>query len=140
MDFDHEAASREEPSQERDPEAGRIERLERAVRRLWLALGAASLAAAALAIAAGRPPAELAVGKLAIADAEGRVRIALSAAEGGAAIDHYDAEGRLRISQGIDAQGKAGLALLDPAGARRIGAAAFADGDAGIAILDRAGK
>ena len=140
MEADHEQESRGEPAPERDAQAGRIERLEGAVRRLWLALAVVSLAGGALAVAAGRTPADLSVQKLAIADAEGRVRIALSAAEGAAAIEHYDANGRLRISQGIDADGKAGLALLDPEGARRIGAAAFADGDAGIAILDRAGK
>ncbi len=139
MDFDREEATRE-AAPELDAQADRIERLERAVRRLWLALAAAALAGGALAVSAGMGRPDLAVQKLAIEDAEGRLRIALSAAEGGASIEHYDADGRLRISQGIDAHGKAGLALLDPEGARRIGAAAFADGDAGIAILDRAGK
>jgi hypothetical protein len=140
MEPDHEQDTPEEPARERDAQAGRIERLERAVRRLWLALGGASLAAGALALSASPGRGDLAVQKLSIADAEGRVRIALSAADGGSSIEHYDADGRLRISQGIDPQGKAGLSLLDPQGARRIGAAAFADGDAGIAILDRAGK
>ena len=140
MEPDREQETREQPVQERDLQADRIERLERGLRRLWLALGVVSLAGGALAVAALTTRPDVAVQKLAIADAEGRVRIALSAAEGGASIEHFDADGRLRISEGIDAEGKAGLSLLDPQGARRIGAAAFADGDAGIAILDRAGR
>ena len=123
-----------------DAESGRVARLERSVRRLWIAVVGVSLAGGALAVGAGMPRRKLAVEELVIADADGRVRIALSAAAGGGSIDQFDAEGRLRISQGIEPDGKAGVTLLDPAGARRIGAAAFADGDAGIAVLDRGGK
>jgi len=123
-----------------DAESGRVARLERSVRRLWVAVVVLSLAGGALAVGAGMTRQRVAVQELAVADADGRVRIVLSAAAGGGTIDQFDAEGRLRISQGIEPDGKAGLVLLDPTGARRIGAAAFADGDAGIAVLDRSGK
>ena len=121
-------------------EDARIEQLERAVRRLWLALAAVVVGGAALAFAAGGASERLEARELALSDAEGRVRIALSAKDGAASLEHYDAEGRLRLSQGVDADGKAGLTLLDPQGGRRIAAAAFADGDAGLALLDPAGK
>jgi hypothetical protein len=123
-----------------DAWSGRVARLERSLRLLWVAVVALSLAGGALALRAGMTHERIAVQELAVADADGRVRIVLSAAAGGGSIDHFDAEGRLRISQGIEPDGKASLTLVDQAGARRIGAAAFADGDAGIAVLDRAGK
>ena len=140
MEQEHAEEPREAAEAGSDAESGRVARLERSVRRLWIALVVLSLAAGALAVAAGMTRRRVAVQELAVADADGRVRIVLSAAAGGGSIDQFDAEGRLRISQGIEPDGKAGLTLLDPAGARRIGAAAFADGDAGIAVLDRSGK
>jgi hypothetical protein len=121
-------------------EAARIEQLERAVRRLWLALAAVVVGGGALALALGGRSERLEARELALSDAEGRVRIALSAVKDGGSLEHYDAEGRARLTQGIDAEGKAGLTLLDPQGGRRIAAAAFADGDAGLALLDAAGK
>jgi hypothetical protein len=130
----------EKPEQAGDAESGRVARLERSVRLLWIAVVVLSLAGGALALRAGMASSRVTVQELAVTDAEGRVRIALSAAASGGSIDHFDAEGRRRISQGIEPDGKASLTLLDSAGARRIGAAAFADGDAGIAVLDRSGK
>lgn len=138
--MEQEQGAREASEAGSDAESGRVARLESSVRRLWIAVVVVSLAAGALAVAAGMPRRKVAVEELAIADADGRVRIVLSAAAGGGSIDQFDTEGRLRISQGIEPDGKAGVTLLDPAGARRIGAAAFADGDAGIAVLDRSGK
>ena len=121
-------------------EAARIEQLERAVRRLWLALAAVVVGGATLALAIGGRSERLEARELALSDAEGRTRIALSAAKDGGTLEHYDAEGRLRLSQGIDAQGKAALTLFDPQGGRRIAAASFADGDAALALLDAGGK
>ena len=140
MEQEHAEEPREAPGALCDAESGRVARLERSVRRLWMAIVVLSLAGGVLAVGAGMTRRRVAVQELAVADADGRVRIVLSAAAGGGSIDQFDAEGRLRISQGIEPDGKAGLVLLDPAGARRIGAAAFADGDAGIAVLDRSGK
>jgi hypothetical protein len=121
-------------------EAARIEQLERAVRRLWLALAAVVLAGATLALALAGGSERLEAREIALSDADGRTRIALSAAKDGGTLEHYDGEGRLRLSQGIDAEGRASVTLLDPQGGRRIAAAAFADGDAGLALLDPAGK
>ena len=131
---------REAPQASGGAESGRIDRLERSVRRLWIALVAVSLAAGALAVGNGAMQRRIAVQELAITDAEGHARILLSAAAGGGKVEHFDAEGRLRLAQETLPDGKASLVLLDPGGARRIGAAAFADGDAGLAILDRSGK
>jgi hypothetical protein len=130
----------EKPQEVGDAGSGRVARLERSLRLLWTAVVVLSLAGGALAVQAGMTRQRVAVQELAIADADGRVRIVISAAAGGGSIDHFDTEGRLRISQGIEPDGKASLTLLDQAGARRIGAAAFADGDAGIAVLDRGGN
>jgi len=130
----------EAPEATGDEDVERIDRLERSVRRLWIALGAVSLAAVALAVSTGMTRRSVAVQQLAITDSEGRPRIVLSAADGSAKLEHFDAEGRLRIAQETLPDGKASLVLLDAGGARRIGAAAFSDGDAGLAILDRAGK
>jgi hypothetical protein len=121
-------------------EIARIEALERSLRRLWAALAAVVLAFALAVVASLGPRDRLAARELALSDPEGRVRIALSGAKEGGSIEHYDAEGRLRIAQGIDAEGKAALTLFDPSGGRRLAAAAFADADAGIALLDPGGK
>jgi hypothetical protein len=123
-----------------DAESPRIARLERSVRSLWIAVVVSILSGGALALRAGTAPQRIAVQELAVTDADGGVRLVLSAAAGGGSVDHFDAQGRLRISQGIEPDGKASLVLLDPTGTRRIGAATFADGDAGIAVLDRSGK
>jgi len=123
-----------------DAQSLRIAGLERSVRRLWIAVAALLLAGGALATGAGTTREELSVRELTITDAEGQGRIVLSASAEGGTLSHFDAQGRLRISQGIEPDGKASIALLDPNGAKRIGAAAFADGDAGIAILDRSEK
>jgi hypothetical protein len=121
-------------------ESLRIAGLERSVRSLWIAVVVLVLAGGALALRAGRDPQRIAVQELAVTDADGSARIVLSAAAGGGSADYFDAQGRLRISQGIEPDGKSSLVLLDPTGTRRIGAAAFTDGDAGIAVLDRSGK
>jgi len=118
----------------------RLLRLERSVRQLRVVLGVAVAAGAALALASFATGGRLRARELAIEDSQGRVRIALSAARENPAVEHYDAEGRLRISEGVDADGKAGWTLLDQSGHRRAGAAAFADGDAAMALLDGTGK
>jgi len=121
-------------------ESQRIARLERSVRHLWIAVAALLAVGAALASGVGTTRDALSLRELTIGDADGRGRIVLSASAEGATLAHFDAQGRLRISQGIEPDGKASVVLHDPNGARRIGAAAFADGDAGIAILDRSEK
>ena len=118
----------------------RIARLERSVRHLWIAVAALLAVGAALAAGVGTTRDALSLRELTIGDADGRGRIVLAAGEEGATLAHFDAQGRLRISQGIEPDGKASLVLFDPTGARRIGAAAFTDGDAGIAVLDRSGR
>jgi len=136
---DEEGPSQDAPGAP-DPEE-RLRRLEGSVRRLRIALAAAALAGATLALASfASRGGRLSVRELAVEDADGKVRISLTAAKTNPAVEHYDAEGRLRISEGVDADGKAGWTLLDTSGRRRVGAAAFADGDAAMALLDGSGK
>ena len=120
--------------------AARLDALERALRQLRIALAAAVAAGAALAIGSHFGGSRLHVRELAVEDGEGRVRIALRADQANPALEHYDAEGRLRISEGVDQDGRAGWALLDQGGHRRAAAAAFADGDSAMALLDGQGK
>jgi hypothetical protein len=122
------------------PDEERLLRLERSVRQLRIALAAVAVAGAGFALAGLASGRKLTVRELAVEDADGRVRIALSAAKGDPVLEHYDEQGRLRIAEGVDADGKAAWTLLDTSGRRRVGAAAFADGDAAIALLDGNGK
>src|SRR5438093_13718009 len=85
----------------------RILRLERSVRQLRAALAAVVVAGAALAVASLSSRDTLRLRELSVVDANGRVRIALSAAKENVALEHYDADGRMRISEGVDADGKA---------------------------------
>ena len=81
----------------------RIERLEREMRRLrgWiLVLGTALVATFALGATQGTPD-ELTLRKLIIVDVDGKERIAAATFPNGeASIQHFDSDGKVRISAG----------------------------------------
>jgi hypothetical protein len=120
----------------------RIAHLERSVAQLRMALmaGGVVLGAGLAFTVFGGAPAALSVRELSVVDAEGKPRIALSAATGEATLELLDRSGKVRLAQTTDADGKAAWTLFDPQGERRIGAVAFGDGDAGFALLDPGGK
>src|SRR5262245_55821606 len=89
--WDEEGPSQDAPGAP-DPEE-RLRRLEGSVRRLRIALAAAALAGATLALASfASRGGRLSVRELAVEDADGKVRISLTAAKTNPAVEHYDAE------------------------------------------------
>ncbi len=121
---------------------GRIERLEREMRRLrsWILVLGIVLATTFILGATQGTPDELTLRKLIIVDDDGKERIVAGrTGGGGVGLTHYDRDGKVRIAAVTFPTGEANLSHYDGDGQMRIAAMTNANGEAAVYQLDRNG-